>query len=275
MRLASRPFFGFAAIAATTLLVAACKPTYPKCNADDDCKEKGEVCLNGQCQECRDDAQCVEKRGEGFACVEGRCEQKAECTNDSDCAKVGEGLVCRANACVPECTTNEDCPAGARCEDQRCVAECSQDVDCGPGRSCVDGACQDGGGAMNISAQCRPMDSASGQVVATETVQFGFNEYDLTPEAQQSLEQSAECLKQAPAVRIVLEGHADERGTQEYNLALSERRAAAVQSYLRNLGIEPGRLQIQPKGENEPVCDQSSEDCWARNRRVEFIQSTR
>lgn len=274
MRHGLRPLLGLAALVASVLFVA-CKPSYPKCESDDDCKDKGEYCLNGQCQECREDAHCVAKRGEGFTCVDGRCEQRGECTIDADCAKVGEGLVCRSNKCVPECTTNEDCPAGRRCENQRCVAECTQDIDCGPGRSCVDGQCQDQQGALNISSECRPMDAAGGQVVATETVHFEFDQYDLTSQARSRLDQAAACLKQASQVSVVLEGHADERGTQEYNLALGEKRAAAVQSYLRNLGIEPGRLTVRSKGENEPVCNESSESCWTRNRRVEFIQSIR
>jgi peptidoglycan-associated lipoprotein len=266
---------GLIAVAASMLLIA-CKPTYPKCDKDEDCKEKGEVCVNGQCQECRDDEQCVAKQGQGFACVEGRCEQKKECNADADCTAIGPNLVCRANKCVTECSTNADCPSGKRCEGQKCVAECSADVDCGPNRYCVDGACQDQpAGGTRISAQCRPMDTSGGQIVATDTVHFEFDKYDLTSTARDVLDKDAECLKQDPAVHVVLEGHADERGTQEYNLALGEKRAATVQSYLRNLGIEPGRLTIRSKGENEPVCEEHTESCWAKNRRVEFLQSTR
>ena len=76
-----------------------------------------------------------------------------------------------------------------------------------------------------------------------------------------------------PGVTIVVEGHCDERGTQEYNLALGEKRANTVKSYLKNLGIDTSRMNTRSKGENEPVCRRSSESCWADNRRVQFIQS--
>ncbi len=259
-------------VGVAALAITACKPDYPKCETDDHCAEKGEVCVNGQCQECREDAQCTEKHGEGYECQNGRCEQKPECRTDADCSGVGEGLVCRASKCVPECTANEDCPQGKKCESQRCVAECNADIDCGPGRTCVDGACQQPD-AENISASCRPMGGAPGEVVALSTVHFDFNEYDLTPDARSSLDQAAECLKQAPQVGVVVEGHADERGTQEYNLALGEKRASAVLGYLKNLGIESARMRTRSKGENEPECTEATESCWARNRRVQFIQS--
>ncbi|MBN1959907.1 MAG: OmpA family protein [Deltaproteobacteria bacterium] len=269
MHFGSRQLLKFAALAASLFFVA-CKPTYPKCDQDEHCKEKGEVCVNGQCQECRDDAQCIEKKGEGFICQDARCEPKPECNADADC----DGKVCRANKCVAECVATTDCPSGKRCENQKCVDECAQDVDCGPGRVCIDGACADqGGDTTNISAQCRPMDASGGEIVATQVVNFEFDRFDLTVDAKSILDKNAECLKQAPQVVVVLEGHADERGTQEYNLALGEKRAAAVRSYLKNLGIESGRLTTRSKGKNQPLCTEHNEGCWSQNRRVEFIQS--
>lgn len=272
MRLGQRLVPLFAVV--VTVALAGCKPDYPKCESDDHCKDKGEVCLNGQCQECREDAQCVTKRGEGFECQSGRCEQKPECRADGDCASVGEGLVCRSNKCVPECASNEDCPSGRKCEAQKCVAECAQDIDCGPGRTCADGACQDADrGSSNVSAACRPMSGSAGEVVSLQTVLFDFNEYDLTVDARSSLDQAAQCLKEAPQVQVVLEGHGDERGTQEYNLALGEKRANAVKKYLNNLGVNTSRLKTRSKGENEPVCSEQTDSCFSRNRRVQFQQS--
>jgi peptidoglycan-associated lipoprotein len=113
----------------------------------------------------------------------------------------------------------------------------------------------------------------SGDIVSLGVVNFEFDQYDLTVDARSTLDQNAECLRQAPAVTIIMEGHCDERGTQEYNLALGEKRAATVERYLRNLGIDTSRMQTRSKGENQPVCRQSTESCWAQNRRVEFIQS--
>jgi peptidoglycan-associated lipoprotein len=276
MRSPSRSLFSFAAILTAGLAVSACKPTYPKCEQDEHCKEKGEFCLNGTCQECKEDANCVTKRGAGFECKAGRCEQKAECKADGDCAAKGADLVCRGSKCVAECTASTDCPSGKKCDNKKCVAECAVDVDCGPSRFCIDGACSDQPrGGVKVSAQCRPMNASGGEIVATETVRFEFDQFDLTAEARQTLDKDAECLKQAPAVKIVLEGHADERGTQEYNLALGEKRSATVQSYLKKQGIEAARMVIRSKGENQPVCEEHSEACWSKNRRVEFIQSTK
>jgi len=254
---------------------AGCKPKYPNCENDDHCKDKGEVCVNKQCQECRDDTQCLAKYPEEKReCVSGRCDVKPECRLDDDCAAVGENLVCRSNKCVQECSVTEDCPSGRKCEGQKCVAECSVDVDCGPGRACVDGACQDPSGGTKVSGSCRPMDASSGDVVALATVNFDFNEYDLTVSARGALDQNAECLREAAGVKITMEGHCDERGTQEYNLALGEKRAATVRSYLKNLGIDTSRMQMRSKGENEPVCRQQTDSCWSQNRRVEFVQTT-
>jgi peptidoglycan-associated lipoprotein len=258
--------------------LVACKPDYPKCETDEHCVEhNGEVCVNGQCQECREQAQCDAKYpGATHECLEGRCEQKPECRADADCASVGADLVCRASKCVPECTTNTDCPGGKKCEAQKCVAECSTDVECGPNRQCADGACQDMvNEGTKVSASCRPMSSGGGEVVAMQVVRFEFNQYELTLDARNALDQNAACLKEAPQVEVTLEGHGDERGTQEYNLALGEKRANTVKAYLKNLGVDTGRLRTVSKGENEPLCRDQSEDCWQQNRRVNFIQRTR
>lgn len=272
MRLHFGKLFAASTVLAASIALTGCKPEYPACENDDHCAEKGEVCINKQCQECGDDTHCAAKYpDEDRECVGGRCDVKPECRIDTDCTDVGEGLVCRGNKCVPECTADEDCPAGFKCDEQKCVGECENDVDCGPGRTCVSGMCQDPVRGSEVSAGCTP--TAAGDVVALETVNFEFNEYDLTPPARSSLEKNAECLQEAPSVTITVEGHCDERGTQEYNLALGEKRANTVKSYLKNLGIDTSRMNTRSKGENEPVCRRASESCWADNRRVQFIQS--
>lgn len=262
----SSSLFAFGLIAVGFAL-QGCKPTYPKCDSDDNCSEKSEVCVNGQCQECRDDAACVTKHGAGHECVMGRCEVTPECRSDGDC----KGLVCRSKKCVPECTSNEMCPGGTKCDSQRCVPECSTDVECGGGRSCVNGACATAD--TNVSAQCRPVNPGSGEVIAMPAVYFDFNEFSLTPDAQSSLRTAAECFKSSGGkMTVVVEGHGDERGTQEYNLALGERRANAVSSYMKQLGINQKQMKSRSMGENQPVCSEQTEDCFARNRRVQFIQ---
>ncbi len=117
------------------------------------------------------------------------------------------------------------------------------------------------------------MDAESGAVIAMSTVNFEFNEANLTVETRNALDQNAECLRQAPDVTVVVEGHCDDRGTQEYNLALGERRAMAVLDYLQNLGIESSRMRTLSKGKNEPVCRRATENCYTKNRRVKFKQS--
>ena len=100
-----------------------------------------------------------------------------------------------------------------------------------------------------------------------DRVFFGFDRYDLTGEAQSQLQKQAAWLAQYPAVTVTIEGHADERGTREYNLALGERRANAVANYLTALGVDAGRISVISYGKERPDCVESNESCWAQNRR--------
>ncbi|MFZ5789728.1 MAG: peptidoglycan-associated lipoprotein Pal [Pseudomonadota bacterium] len=100
-----------------------------------------------------------------------------------------------------------------------------------------------------------------------DRVFFGFDRYDLTPEAQATLQKQAAWLKAYPQVTVVIEGHADERGTREYNLALGERRAAAVANYLVALGIDANRIQTISYGKERPAVEGHDETAWAQNRR--------
>jgi peptidoglycan-associated lipoprotein len=100
-----------------------------------------------------------------------------------------------------------------------------------------------------------------------DRVFFGFDRYDLTAEAQAQLQKQAAWLKSYPQYKFVVEGHCDDRGTREYNLALGERRATAVKNYLVALGIDVGRMQTISYGKERPVCTQDDESCWAQNRR--------
>lgn len=257
------------------LLFAACKPSYPLCDKDEHCLEHGEVCVNGHCQECREDTQCSARYpNEQRVCTDGRCEVKAECHLDTDCKTAGEGFVCRANHCVPECTQDADCGAGRRCNAQKCVAECAQNTDCGAGLICENGACVAGEpGFEHVSGQCKPLHPGSGVYLQLDMVHFEFNQSDLTAEARDALSQVVTCLKEAPdSLHLVVEGHCDERGTQEYNLALGERRAQTVLKYLRTMGVASNRMILRSKGENEPLCMEQTEECYAQNRRVQFIQ---
>ncbi|SEL38589.1 peptidoglycan-associated lipoprotein [Atopomonas hussainii] len=104
---------------------------------------------------------------------------------------------------------------------------------------------------------------------AITTFYFEYDSSDLKPEAMQALDVHAKDLK-ANGNRVVLEGHADERGTREYNMALGERRAGAVQRYLVLQGVSPAQLELVSYGEERPVAMGTSEESWAQNRRVEL-----
>ncbi len=102
---------------------------------------------------------------------------------------------------------------------------------------------------------------------AGDRVFFAFDSYELDSSAQATLRAQADWLKQFGSVNVIIEGHADERGTREYNLALGERRANAVKNYLASLGINAGRVESVSYGKERPAVVGSSEDAWAQNRR--------
>lgn len=100
-----------------------------------------------------------------------------------------------------------------------------------------------------------------------DRVFFGYDQYDLSQEARDSLGRQATWLNQYSTLRITVEGHADERGTREYNLALGERRANAVKSYLVALGVDASRITTVSYGKERPAVPGSDETSWAQNRR--------
>lgn len=103
--------------------------------------------------------------------------------------------------------------------------------------------------------------------VAGDRVFFAYDSSELSAQAQSTLDAQAAWLAAFPAVTITIEGHADERGTDDYNLALSARRAAAARDYLIARGISAGRIETLPLGESRPVATGSNEASWAQNRR--------
>ncbi|MBV9905256.1 MAG: peptidoglycan-associated lipoprotein Pal [Alphaproteobacteria bacterium] len=100
-----------------------------------------------------------------------------------------------------------------------------------------------------------------------DTVHFGYNEYSINEDDRATLQRQATWLNKYPAIRVTVEGDCDERGTREYNLALGARRANAVKEYLVSLGVSAGRIETISYGKEHPVCTESTEDCWAQNRR--------
>jgi peptidoglycan-associated lipoprotein len=102
-------------------------------------------------------------------------------------------------------------------------------------------------------------------------IYFGFDDYTLSPEAQSTLTAMAEALKANKSAVVQIEGHCDERGTVEYNLALGERRAQSVKNFMAQLGVEGARLSTISYGEEKPVVQGHTEEAWAKNRRAEFV----
>lgn len=100
---------------------------------------------------------------------------------------------------------------------------------------------------------------------------YSYDQTDLTEESRASLQKNLEWLKRWTSTKIMIEGHADSRGTNEYNLALGERRAAAAREYLVSLGLAADRVTTVSKGEEQPFCSEENESCWQQNRRAHFI----
>lgn len=112
---------------------------------------------------------------------------------------------------------------------------------------------------------------ASGADLSQLTVYFDFDKYSLKATAQSNIEKIADYMRGSSSAVVKLEGHCDERGSTEYNLALGQRRAQSVKDYLMQLGIDENRLSTISYGEEKPAADGSNEAAWSLNRRVEFI----
>ena len=102
-------------------------------------------------------------------------------------------------------------------------------------------------------------------------VAFDYDMATVRDDQRGILQKDADWMRRWPTTRVSIEGHADERGTSEYNLALGERRAKSVMDYLVSLGIAANRFVVVSKGEESPLCTEMTEGCWARNRRGHFV----
>ena len=133
------------------------------------------------------------------------------------------------------------------------------------------------GGATDSSLSGTPVGGVGGEALpgsaqdfeksVGNTVHFDTDSYSLNAEAQSQLQQQAAWLQKYPQHTVTIEGHADERGTREYNLALGERRATTVMNYLAALGVDKGRLSEVSYGKEKPVCVDATDACWNENRR--------
>ncbi len=104
-----------------------------------------------------------------------------------------------------------------------------------------------------------------------EDIHFDFDKYNIRPDAAEILQRKAEWLKTHPDVHLLVEGHCDERGTEEYNLALGERRANSTKQFLLNLGVDVSCMSTISYGEERPIDPRHNEEAWAKNRRAHFV----
>jgi peptidoglycan-associated lipoprotein len=133
---------------------------------------------------------------------------------------------------------------------------CSTDLDCGAKQLCIRNQCVDISAGLAECSQVR--------------VHFPLNSTDMDPADKPGLERAARCLKADHALHVTIEGNADERGTEEYNLALGDRRATTVAKYLEALGASQAQVKTVSYGKENPLCTEHDEDCWAKNRRAEL-----
>lgn len=242
--------------------LTGCKPDYPKCEKDEHCRnsDKGQAegklyCVNGLCAECRKDGDC----DEGEQCDNGSCEAiPGYCTSDDDCSG---SQVCRDNRCGPECREDADCDEGFECRGGTCEEEreCTSDADCDSGQRCKEGSCVKD---EQQTMECDNLDS----------VYFDYDSSAIRSGARDTLEEHAECIQQQD-VSVQIAGHTDERGSNEYNIALGERRAKSVYDYLKSLGVSTGNMSTVSYGEERLAREcgtDGPESCHQENRRVEF-----
>lgn len=124
--------------------------------------------------------------------------------------------------------------------------------------------------ALAAEAEARAKAEAVVELTSV-TIHFAFDSYELSEESRAILASKANIMRRYKNVRVVIEGHCDERGTEEYNLALGERRARAAYEHLVILGVDPERMSIVSFGEERPVDPGHNETAWAQNRRDEFV----
>ncbi len=127
---------------------------------------------------------------------------------------------------------------------------------------------------LNLEPDPPKEDDIPKQPLVLRTINFDFDQFSLTSTAKAVLAENARQLLENPEVSIRIEGHCDERGTVEYNLALGERRAMVTRDYLTNYGISPNRITVLSYGKERPLDSRRAPDAWDKNRRAEFLKIT-
>ena len=243
---------------AMALTLVACGPKYPNCESDEHCKEHNQFCVDKLCRDCATTTNCAAKGACAFCGPTYTCEKPIGgpsdcCLSDLDCkqGKCWKMPGAEKGNCA-QCAADGDCGANMKCVQGSCVpaAECVADADCGKGRRCENGTC--------VTIQC-----------TLDPVYFDFDESAIRADARDTLNKSYECLK-ARGQAVSIEGNCDERGSDEYNLALGTRRAEAARKFIENLGFQAAMMSTTSFGEEKPVCNERTEDCWMKCRRADL-----
>ncbi len=127
------------------------------------------------------------------------------------------------------------------------------------------------GGGNSLEKWKQGGDLGAGQTGPLSDIHFGYNDYTITTQDGEVLKSNAKWLQDHANARVQIEGHCDERGSEEYNIALGARRAQAAKDYLQTLGIAPDRMSTISYGKELPLCTDHNEECWAQNRRDHFV----
>jgi len=128
--------------------------------------------------------------------------------------------------------------------------------------------------AAKQRAKEEAMERAATAAAGLQLIYFGFDRSSIREDARAVMTANAQWLKANPAVKVRIEGNSDERGTREYNQALGQRRATSAKKYLVDMGISAKRISLISYGKEKPVCGESSEGCWQKNRRDDIIAVT-
>ena len=187
------------------------------------------------------------------------------------CLIIGVLLLVASFLFVVSCAKHKDVSTTPGGESSEAVENAGQGGDQGAGQiSEEEIAARQRAEAEAEKQRQREEERAARQEFVNENVYFGFDDSSLTKKAREILAEKVEWLRNNSDVEVVIEGHCDERGTKEYNMALGQRRAQSIKNFLVNAGIDPSRLETISYGEERPVDPRHNEMAWAKNRRGHF-----